>query len=277
MIYADYHMHTNFCDGKNTPEEMVKAALNKGLKYMGFSGHFDPENGVYMDTDAYIKEISSVKEKYKDDIDILLGGEIDCLYPYPELADKLEYTIGSTHSVLYGETVIPVDDTEEKLKNGCNEYFGGDYIKLAKEYYRTESEITEHLHPDFIGHFDLITRFNDSMHFLDEENSQYINYALETMEYLVKSGYPFEINCGAVNRNRKSEFYPNRRLLSALKNFGGRIIINSDAHETDKITGGFDKAVKTAIECGFTHTGILVHDDNGNVVWKELALDTLVD
>ena len=79
---------------------MVEAAIDMGLKHMGFSGHFDPDNGVSMDGDRYIKEITSLKEKYSSKIDILLGGEIDCLYPDPHIAGKLEYVIGSTHSVL---------------------------------------------------------------------------------------------------------------------------------------------------------------------------------
>ena len=72
MLKADFHMHTNLCDGKNTPEEMVIAAIDIGLKHMGFSGHFDPENGVHMETEEYLKEIKRIKEKYKDKIDILL-------------------------------------------------------------------------------------------------------------------------------------------------------------------------------------------------------------
>ncbi len=275
MLKADFHMHTNLCDGKNTPEEMVIAAIDIGLKHMGFSGHFDPENGVHMETEEYLKEIKRIKEKYKDRIDILLGGEIDCLYPNPEIEKELEYVIGSTHSVYYKGNVIPVDDTEGKLDNGCNEYFGGDYLRLAKEYYRTEAEIVDKINPDFIGHFDLITRFNDSMHFLDESNPAYINSALETMEFLVKKDIPFEINCGAYNRSRKKDLYPNKRLLKALFEFGGRIIINSDAHETGKITGGFEKAVENAIACGFKYTGILISNGNSGVEWKELALQEL--
>ena len=31
MIYSDLHMHTVFCDGKNTPEEMVLSAIDKEM------------------------------------------------------------------------------------------------------------------------------------------------------------------------------------------------------------------------------------------------------
>ena len=40
MIYPfDFHTHTNLCDGKNSAEDMVKSAIDKGLKAIGFSGH----------------------------------------------------------------------------------------------------------------------------------------------------------------------------------------------------------------------------------------------
>ena len=32
MIKCDLHMHTVFSGGKNTPEEMVVSAINKGFK-----------------------------------------------------------------------------------------------------------------------------------------------------------------------------------------------------------------------------------------------------
>ena len=38
MLY-NYHTHTNYCDGKNTAEEIVKKAIELGLSELGFSGH----------------------------------------------------------------------------------------------------------------------------------------------------------------------------------------------------------------------------------------------
>ena len=42
----NYHTHTDFCDGQNTPEEMAEAAAKKGFTALGFSGH------SYTDFDA---------------------------------------------------------------------------------------------------------------------------------------------------------------------------------------------------------------------------------
>ena len=37
--------------------------------------------------------------------------------------------------------------------------------------------------------------------------------------------------------------------------------------------GGFETAVRTAAECGFTHTNILEHDRSGAIVWRQVPLD----
>ena len=39
MIRSDLHMHTIYCDGVDTPEDMILTALEKGLTAIGFSGH----------------------------------------------------------------------------------------------------------------------------------------------------------------------------------------------------------------------------------------------
>ncbi len=273
MLKANYHTHTVFCDGKNTAEEMVQQAIELGFEHLGFSGHMDPE--IHMDIEKYYVEIERLKKKYASQIDILMGVELDTMYD-PHCADKCEYKIGSTH-FLDVETPEPwsVDNSEEVLEKLCTHFFGGDYYALSKAYYELEATVVDRLDPTFIGHFDLVTRFNDSMHFIDEKNPKYYEPALEAMKYLVSKNVPFEINCGAVNRNRKKELYPNTMLLQALHDFGGEILISADAHNKELLNGGFDQAIQTAIQCGFTHTNILVHDEKGNVVWKQLPLDTL--
>ena len=35
ILKTDLHMHTNFCDGADTPEQMVLSGIEKGLKTIG--------------------------------------------------------------------------------------------------------------------------------------------------------------------------------------------------------------------------------------------------
>ena len=279
MLRANFHTHTTLCDGSSTPEEMARRAASLGFTQLGFSGHMDPDN--HMDMNLYRNRIHALQEQYRGKIDILMGIELDTIYN-PVYARQVEYTIGSTHFPdvacnrgYESDRPLSVDASPEDLQLLADRYFGGDFYQLARCYYETEAQVYDRLHCTFIGHFDLITKFNDQMHVLDETNPRYTRPAIETMAYLVEEGVPFEINCGAVNRGLKKEFYPNSFFLRALHDMGGEILINSDAHQAELLNGAFDRAVKQAVACGFTHTNILVHGENGAVSWRSLPLDTL--
>ncbi|HNV52886.1 MAG TPA: PHP domain-containing protein, partial [Tenuifilaceae bacterium] len=38
-MYPDYHMHTNFSDGRDSHEDMLASALVRGVSEIGFSDH----------------------------------------------------------------------------------------------------------------------------------------------------------------------------------------------------------------------------------------------
>lgn len=278
MLRGNFHTHTVFCDGKNTAQEMAQKALEIGFTHLGFSGHMDSE--IRMELADYNAEICRLQGAFRGRMDILRGVELDLLFEPRDaeeaaLLTQMEYLIGSVHYVQGADgRFFAVDDTADRLTEGCREHFGGDYYRLAAAYYDLEAQVYDRLHCTFIGHFDLITRFNDDLHYLDESDPRYYGPALEAMEYLVSKGVPFEINCGAYNRGRKAELYPNRFLLKKLREFGGEILINSDAHQRELLNGGFDQAVRTAIDCGFTHTNFLEHGVGGKVVFRQVALDS---
>lgn len=271
MIKANFHTHTTLCDGRNTPEEVAAYALASGFTHLGFSGHMDTD--IHMDIAAYYQEIRRLQALYAGQMDILRGIELDTLYD-PGCSYDAEYIIGSTHFLdVPSETPMSVDNRPEQLQQLCDAFFGGDWYALAKAYYRLEAQVFEKTRCTFIGHFDLVTRFNDELHFVDETDPRYLTPALECMEYLVRAGLPFEINCGAVNRGRKKELYPHPLLLKALHDFGGEIILSSDAHQKELLDGAFDRAVREALGCGFTHTNILEHAPDGRVVFRQVPLD----
>ena len=272
MLRANFHTHTTFCDGTSTADEMVSKAFELGFFALGFSGHMDPD--VPMDWAAYSAEIRRLQALHAGRLDILLGAELDNCHDPATCADA-EYLIGSTHYIPVDGQLLCVDYAEEVSARGCAEHFGGDWYALTRAYYDFEAQVYDRTHCTFVGHFDLVTRFNDQMHAFDEQDPRYLGPALEAMEHLVGQGVPLEINCGAFNRQRKAELYPRRELLRALREFGGEILITSDAHDAALLNGGFDEAVRRAIECGFTHVNVLGHDAFGQVAFTQVALDTL--
>ena len=270
MIRANYHTHSTFCDGANTPEEMVARAIELGFVALGFSGHMDPE--VSMDWAAYSAEVERLKSANAGRLDILLGAELDNCHDPSTCADA-EYLIGSTHYIPVDGKLVCVDDTPERLARECEEHFGGDYYALARAYYDFEARVVERPACTFVGHFDLVTCFNDREHFIDEDDPRYLGSALACVEHLASLGVPLEINTGALAKGRKAEPYPNKRLLSALHDCGGQIVISSDAHSARLLDACFDRAVAAAVECGFTHANVLAHDEFGHVGFVQVALD----
>ena len=269
-LKANFHTHTIFCDGSDTAEDVVKEAIRLGFRHLGFSGHMDPD--IHMDIEKYYREIRRLQEKYSAKIEILRGIELDNLYD-PACSYDAEYCIGSTHFLdLPMEIPMSVDNKPEMVEEMCKEYFSGDYYKLTKAYYDLEAKVYDRTKCTFVGHFDLVTRFNDERGWFDESDPRYYMPALSAMEYLVSEGVPFEVNCGAVNRGRKKDFYPNHFLLKNLKEFGGEILINSDAHQKELLNGAFPQALELVKSLGFDHINILTKEGSGKLHFKEIPL-----
>ena len=271
MVRANYHTHSTYCDGKDAPDAIAAYAASAGMTHLGFSGHMDAD--IHMDLSAYNETICRLQEEYRGKMDILRGIELDTLFD-PDCGNDAEYIIGSTHFLDVPSPVpMSVDASPQQLLQLCREFFGDDPYAMVRAYYDLEVQTYDRTHCTFVGHFDLITRFNDDLHLFDEEDHRYQFCALEAMESLVSQGVPFEINCGAVNRGRKQHLYPHPFLLRALREMGGEIVISSDAHEKKLLLGAFDQAAEQAARCGFTHTNILEHAPDGNVTWRSVPLD----
>ena len=133
-LLANFHTHTRFCDGSDTPEDVVRQALKLGFRHLGFSGHMDPD--IRMDIQAYFAEIRRLQKEYADRIEILCGVELDNVYD-PHCADDAEYLIGSTHFLeVQSETPMSVDSSEAHMRRLAEEFFGGDvFVPFLIRFY----------------------------------------------------------------------------------------------------------------------------------------------
>lgn len=243
-MLRDLHTHTNYCDGKNSPEEMVLSAIAKGLKQIGICTHaytsFDESYCIpYEKYTEFQTEIKALAEKYADKIEVLCGIEQDVFSDAG--TEGFDYIIGSAHYVPAGDGYAPVDEMSEVLERVCNEFYGGDYYALAESYYRCVSEIAKKTNCDIIGHFDLITKFNESGALFDEGNPRYIAAWRAAADVLLKSGKLFEINTGAISRAYRSSPYPSDEIKRYISEKGGKFILSSDAHSVDTIAFEFEK------------------------------------
>lgn len=177
---------------------------------------------------------------------------------------------GDPPSPFTGQTpggLLCIDYEPDKMHALCRAWYDGDYLAMAADYFRFESMVARRTKPAFVGHFDLVTRFNDlpasgGGAFLDEKDKRYLDAATGAMEQIIRDGVRFfEVNCGATNRGRKKEPYPSSLLLHRLRELDGELIVSSDAHHALLLDGGFPEALSLIRDCGFDHVNVLTRTE----------------
>ena len=226
MNKNNYHTHTARCyhaSGKD--EEYVKAAIKAGIKELGFSDHTPwhynssfkatmrmPESQL----DDYIESIRYLKEKYKDQISILIG--LECEYferymPWLEkmLKDKqIDYIILGNH---YYET----DELHQYFGSPVNEYYLKAYVDHCIKAIDTGLY-------SYIAHPDLVYYDKDSKLY-QEEMSRLCAYAKE-------KDMPLEFNLLGFMSGRH---YPNESFWKIASKYQNKAIIGFDAHSPDAL------------------------------------------
>lgn len=252
-VLQNLHTHTVFCDGKDTPEEMVLQAIKIGMDTIGFSAHsftdFD-QSYCLKDTEAYRREILRVKNKYKDSISVLLGIEQD----YFSLPSDLQwdFIIGSVHYVKLGEEFVPIDESAEILSDAAKRHFSGDIIPICVEYYKSVADYAKRTDCTIIGHFDLIKKFTEKYpRLINTGDSRFIEAESSALEAVISSGKLIEVNTGAIARGYRSVPYPDESCLRKLSSRSSRIILTSDCHSKEQLDCSFAKTRRLLSECGF--------------------------
>lgn len=244
LEFQDLHMHTTFCDGKNSPEEMVLSAIEKGLKVVGISchsyTHFTSECCVTPENElVFVQTVNELKKKYADKIKVLVGIEKDLFTTASN--GEYDYVIGSVHYYKRGDKYSFVDRAKDEFIRSVNELFDGDYYSAVEEYYENMALIVEKTNCDIIGHIDLVTKFNKDYNLFDETHPRYVNAYKKAIDKLVKFNKPFEINTGAISRGYKTEPYPSKQILEYIKSKGGKFVLSSDSHSKENIAYQYDK------------------------------------
>ena len=159
----DIHNHTTLCNhATGTKEEYIQRAIKLGIDIYGFSCHapmnFDKKYRMdILEKDKYEFEILTLKEKYKNNIEILLGYEVDYLkgnYILDEIKKnaKVDYLIGSVHFINDGWGF----DNPEFI----GKYKDKNIDKIWEDYFDAVTSMVKTQYFDIVGHLDLIKVFN---------------------------------------------------------------------------------------------------------------------
>lgn len=245
MIREDFHVHTVFSDGKDTPEDMVLSAIARGMTAIGFSDHSTTpcDQSYCMAREAradYVRTVRELARRYHGQIEIYCGIERD--YDSEEDDTQYDYVIGSVHYLKLGEAYYPVDERAPILTDAAKRHFGGDVYALTEAYYQKVAHVVEQTNADIIGHFDLISKFIEQQPFFDVHNERYIAAWKQAADALLATKKPFEINTGAISRGYRTTPYPAQEIIRYLHDNGAAFVLSSDSHSAQSLLFGFAQA-----------------------------------
>ncbi|SEP92341.1 histidinol-phosphatase (PHP family) [Lachnospiraceae bacterium RM5] len=238
----DFHLHSFFsADSDESPENICKNAIDKGLSGICFTDHIDfdmvnEDNSrlFLFDPDEYFNTLLKLKELFKGSLDINIGVETGL---EPDKRDRLndfvnnhpfDFVIGSSHLINGIDPYYPKYFEGKTKKEALDEYFLSIITNL-----NTLSNF------DVYGHLDYIIRYlPESM--VDSGTKRYsvidyIDYIDEILKKLINSGKGIEVNtCGY--RAGLNNPNPDFDIIKRYKELGGEIItIGSDAHNAKDV------------------------------------------
>ncbi len=230
-----YHSHTSRCGhATGEDEEYVINAIKRGFKRFGISDHIflpgisQPRvRGSFECLGEYLDSCKKLKEKYKDQIEIVIGFEAEYLPAYlsyyKELlsSKKIDYLILGQH----------YHEIDGKLALFAVEEYVEDVIKGV------ESGLFTYLaHPDLFLLVD--SRWNESN----------ILAARRILEACEKYCVPIEINVCGLRSHRP---YPSKDFFELSKEYNVEYVIGVDAHSPDHFSDGYiEQAIEFANKLG---------------------------
>lgn len=258
---SDLHTHTVFCDGKGTPEATVLAAIARGYHTVGISGHaYTPFDTSFCMTDeaGYFAELRRLEALYADRISLQIGLEIDALGG--GRPSEVDYVIGSVHYFDTPSGRFDVDRSPEELLRALSLGYGGNEHAMIDAYFASVVDVCDRLRPEIVGHFDLLTKFEEMGSPINTRSEYYYGAACDALAATVRVAPRLEINSGAVARGYRSEAYPSDRLISAALELGARFILTSDAHTPGNIGYAFERSAERLLSLGCTSVDVRFGD-----------------
>ncbi len=244
-IRIDLHNHTTRCNhAEGTVDEYIQRAIELGIDIYGFTEHapmdFDEKYRLaFSEVDDYFNDILNAKERYKDDIEILLGYEVDYLPGHMDsrvLNADVDYLIGSVHFL-------------DKWSFDNPEFIGGwkkrDIDEIWKAYFEATEAMVKMGAFDIVGHLDLIKVFK----YLPNQDVRVL--AKDVLKAIKKSGMVLELNAAGL-RKPIGEIYPSKALLEEAYALDIPITFSSDAHSVEQVGFAYEQTKALAKRVGYT-------------------------
>lgn len=263
MIYADYHVHSDYSDDSwYLMEDVVKDAIQLGLEEICFTDHVD--YGVKPDWksdekfqvgmnkevknvhyDFYFSELNKLSKKYEEKIKVKKGLEFGMqVHTIPQFEKLFQ-----SHD--FDFILLSVHQIENK------EFWTGEFQKghtQLESYDRYYDEmyqlITAYKNYSVLAHMDLVRRYLDKEVDRFEYNKDKIEKILKKV---IEDNKGIEVNTSSF-RYEINGLTPSIEILKLYHELGGTIItIGSDSHKPKHLGFHIEESKKLLKGIGYTH------------------------
>lgn len=241
-----FHSHTQYCDGHAPMRTMAEAAVAAGFTHYGFTPHSpipfeSPCNMSFEAVDEYLAEYRAIaSDPALASCRFYAGMEVDYLGedwgPSNEYFDglPLDFVIGSVHFIPTPEgEMVDIDGHFDNFRRRMTKYFRNDIEYVVDAFYRQSEAMIAAGGFDILGHFDKVGQ-NASYYAPGIEDGSHYRQCVESLiGMIIDRRCVIELNTKA--REQHGRFFPGERYLPVLADAGITILVNSDAHQPDRI------------------------------------------
>ena len=257
----DAHIHTPYCPHgtKDSLENYIKKAIKCGFKDITFTEHAPlptnfvdstPEKDSGMDPHllvAYLDELNTLKEQYKNEIQIRIGFEVDYIVGYEVettsflnlVGPQIDDAILSVHFLKYDDAYTCIDYSSETFLTFSKKM--GSVQAVYDLYYDTlKKSILANLgqyKPKRIGHPTLVHKFQlaHGEQIDDDANIK------EILQLMADHHNELDVNSAGYAKKYCKEFYPSLPYIKHAKSLNIPLVFGSDAHQVADLHQYYDK------------------------------------
>ena len=257
MFKSDCHIHTSFSfDGKQAPEEMIKAAVAAGLTEVTVTEHCEcndnaalpPEAEPWPDLDIALYTKTYEKLREISPIKINIGVEIGQATQGKEYAARAlssygwDFILGSLHNVRNNLDFCYIDYKTTDIN---------DLNRLFSEYFDQLYETVQ------LGGFSSLSHLYYPVRYIyrvgmSVDMSLFDEQIYAVLELCVKKDIGIEINTSTLY-DKFGDFVPGIKYAEMFRGLGGKIItVGSDAHYAGRVGQGIPEAYEMLKNAGFS-------------------------
>lgn len=275
IIKRDGHTHTHYClHASGEPaEEYVRRAIEQGFTMYSFTEHLPFPKSFWAsfpyaeetkqqlglrndDLDGYFREMYALKKKYRDQIELKVGLEIDFLpsetdylrMMLKEYGPFLEDALLSVHIIEGSGGFRCVDVDPADFADGLINYYGS-YENVQNAYFEGVKEALAtdlgRYKPKRIGHLMLCQKFQHYFHQEGEISEKTQAMLLEVLYYVKEHGYSLDVNVAGLFKDYCRAIYLTPWMVQVAKSLNIPLVYGSDAHAVEQVGRAYDVYLRT--------------------------------